>query len=167
MTFGASRIGPAPCTFVAAGALVFALTASYAIWSTTALGAREPSSDGPALPKVDPNKHEKGDNSDGKKVFWMETFGNEGFWTDAVRLPEGVLAKKFTPVDALKAGYNVNVDALGAATQKIVAAELKTDLSAAQAPHLKTLPPPSRWSTPTPSSVWSPWTPTVTARSTS
>ena len=66
----------------------------------------------------------------------METFGNEAFWTDAVRLPAGILAAKLTPLDALKAGHQVNIDALDAATQKVIAAELKTDLSPAKAPRL-------------------------------
>ena len=91
---------------------------------------------GPAMPKDNPNRHETGDRSDGKPIFRMETFGNEGFWTDAARLPAGVVAAKFTPVDALKAGYNINIDAVPDAMKPVLAAELKTDLSPARAPKL-------------------------------
>ncbi len=91
---------------------------------------------GPAMPKDNPNRHETGDRSDGKTIFRMETFGNEGFWTDAARLPAGVVAAKFTPVDALKAGYNINIDAVPDAMKPVLAAELKTDLSPARAPRL-------------------------------
>ncbi|GAC1547892.1 MAG: hypothetical protein NVS3B10_11620 [Polyangiales bacterium] len=94
-----------------------------------------PGSDGP--PSVpNPNVHAKGDATKGKNVFRMETFGNEGFWTDAAQLPQGALAAKFTPVMALKAGLQVDIDALDDATKTAVAAELKTDLSPAKAPKL-------------------------------
>ena len=33
-----------------------------------------------------------GDVNVGKDVFRFETFGNEGFWTDAVRMPQGLKA---------------------------------------------------------------------------
>jgi hypothetical protein len=72
---------------------------------------------GPATaPKENPNKHQTGNLDAGKTIFRMETFGNEGFWTDALRLPAGMMAKKFTPIQALKAGLNVYVDALDDAT---------------------------------------------------
>ncbi len=92
--------------------------------------------DGPPSPKDNPNKHDTGDRGDGKAVFRMETFGNEGFWTDAARLPLGIVAAKFTPVMALKAGYSVNIDAVPDALKPVLAAELKTDLSVARAPKL-------------------------------
>ena len=91
-------------------------------------------SSGPSQAGEDPNKHDNGDPRAGRDVFRNETFGNETFWTDAVRLPQGIMAAKFTPIDALKAGYNVNSDALDDATKAAVAAELKTDLSPARAP---------------------------------
>ncbi len=87
-------------------------------------------------PHDNPNRHELGDRSDGQAVFRMETFGNEGFWTDAARLPAGMIASRFTPLDALKAGLSVNIDALDAATKRTLARELTTDLSAANAPAL-------------------------------
>ncbi|HXH32605.1 MAG TPA: hypothetical protein VNJ01_17540 [Bacteriovoracaceae bacterium] len=62
---------------------------------------------------------------DGQDAFRFETFGNEGFWTDAARLPQGIAKSKLTPVQALKAGLSVNTDALDGATLAAVADELK------------------------------------------
>ncbi|MBA3819064.1 MAG: hypothetical protein H0X17_09250 [Deltaproteobacteria bacterium] len=69
-------------------------------------------------------------------MFRLETFGNENFWTDVVKLPQGIVAAGLTPKQALMAGYHVNVEALDAATQQAIAAEVKTDLSPGQAPLL-------------------------------
>ena len=91
--------------------------------------------DGPDT-RQQPIPHETGDASAGRDVFRFETFGNEGFWTDAVRLPKGIKKAKLTPVQALKAGLSVDVDALDSATKQAVAAELKTDLSPKHAPLL-------------------------------
>ena len=91
--------------------------------------------DGPDT-RQQPIPHEVGNASAGRDVFRFETFGNEGFWTDAVRLPKGVRKAKLTPVQALKAGLHVDVEALDSATQQAVAAELKTDLSQKNAPLL-------------------------------
>ncbi|MDQ6652686.1 MAG: hypothetical protein M3Y84_08065, partial [Acidobacteriota bacterium] len=94
-----------------------------------------PPSDGPANAGI-PVPHETGDAAAGRDVFRFETFGNEGFWTDAVRLPKGIEKAKLTPVQGLKAGLSVDVDALDSATKQAVAAELKTDLSPKNAPLL-------------------------------
>lgn len=83
-----------------------------------------------------PIRHEAGNATVGRDVFRFETFGNEGFWTDAVRLPKGVKDAKLTPIQALKAGLSVDVEALDSATQQAVVAELKTDLSPKNAPLL-------------------------------
>ena len=45
----------------------------------------------------------------GKQVFRFETFGNEGFWTDAARLPQGIAERRVTPMQALELGLNVDV----------------------------------------------------------
>ena len=37
----------------------------------------------------------------GRDVFRNETFGTEGFWTNAVRMPQGMTAAKLTVLDAL------------------------------------------------------------------
>lgn len=78
-----------------------------------------PADQGPDLPRLT-----GGDATRGQQVFRFETFGNEGFWTDAMRLPAGVVAAKLTPVQALQAGLSVNVDALDDATKTAVANEL-------------------------------------------
>ncbi len=81
-------------------------------------------SDGPGS-GANPNVHQVGVAGDGKAVFRMETFGNEGFWTDVAKLPQGLTAAQLTPVQALKLGLSVDVEALDAATQAAVAAEIK------------------------------------------
>ncbi len=77
-----------------------------------------PADQGPAF------AHGKGDLTSGQQVFRFATFGNEGFWTDAMKLPQGIVAAKVTPVQALQLGLHVDVDALDAATKAAVAAEL-------------------------------------------
>ena len=48
-------------------------------------------SDGPVSTEA-PVVHAVGDSANGKQVFRFETFGNERFWTDALRLQQGVMA---------------------------------------------------------------------------
>ncbi len=91
--------------------------------------------DGPGI-DVNPNPHGRGNAAAGKDVFRFETFGNEGFWTDAMRLPQGMAAAKVTVLDALKAGLQIDIDAVPAALKDKLASELKTDLSPAKAPTL-------------------------------
>ncbi len=85
--------------------------------------------DGPSTPNSPgvPDVRTDGDLDLGKKTFRFETFGNEGFWTDAVRLPQGMMAAHVTPYQALQLGVSVDIDALDAATQAAVAADLKKD----------------------------------------
>lgn len=126
-----------PSLLIAGSALAFLVAVSCSTTGTMSRpGDQSRLSTGPAAPDENPNKHETGDARAGKEVFRSETFGNEAFWTDAVRLPQGMMAAKFTPLDALKAGYHVNVDALDDAMKKAMAAELKTNLSPADAPML-------------------------------
>ena len=92
-------------------------------------------SDGPGI-TVNPHPHERGDAAAGKTVFRFETFGNEGFWTDAARMPQGVAAAKLTPKQALEAGLQVDIEAIPPAMREAMAKELKTDMSPANAPML-------------------------------
>ncbi|MBA2491686.1 MAG: hypothetical protein H0V34_08290 [Gammaproteobacteria bacterium] len=92
-------------------------------------------SDGPQT-NVMPTQPELGDAVAGRDVFRFATFGNEFFWTDAVRLQEGILATDFTPLDLLRLGLSVDFDALDIVTQNALRAELATDLSPANAPML-------------------------------
>ncbi|THD63950.1 MAG: hypothetical protein E8A49_04190 [Phenylobacterium sp.] len=82
-----------------------------------------PSDQGPQVARQD------GDIALGKQVFRYETFGNEGFWTDAVRLPQGIAAAKVTPMQALELGLQVDVDAIDPATQRALAEQLRKDPS--------------------------------------
>ena len=89
-------------------------------------GGNEAGSDGPAdqgatVARVD------GDATLGKDVFRFETFGNEGFWTDAVRLPAGIAAAKVTPLQALRLGVQVDVDAIDAPTRQALGDQLRAD----------------------------------------
>lgn len=104
---------------------IFALGAGY-IGLKGEAQRRPNTMDGPAdqgtvVPRRD------GNQNSGREVFRFETFGNEGFWTDAARVPQGIVKAKVTPVMALKLGLSVNVDALDAATKEAVAKELQKD----------------------------------------
>ncbi len=92
-------------------------------------------SDGPGITE-NPNPHERGNAAAGKDVFRFETFGNEGFWTDAARLPKGMADAKLTPKQALEAGLQVDIEAIDPAMREALGKELKTDLSPANAPML-------------------------------
>ena len=74
-------------------------------------GSQGPANQGPKLP----DRHD-GNAAAGRDVFRFETFGNEGFWTDTVRLPQGMVAAGATPLKALQLGVQVDMDALDAAT---------------------------------------------------
>jgi mono/diheme cytochrome c family protein len=92
-------------------------------------------SDGPGI-TANPHPHKSGDAMAGKGVFRLETFGNEGFWTDAARMPKGMADAKLTPKQALEAGLQVDIEAVEPAMREAMAKEFKTDLSAANAPML-------------------------------
>ncbi len=92
------------------------------------LGADEmrtgPADQGPRLPQ-----DLAGDSTLGRDVFRFETFGNEGFWTDAVRLPAGIEAAKVTPMQALELGLQIDSDAIDEPTKAKLARELRADPS--------------------------------------
>lgn len=79
-----------------------------------------------------------GNAASGQQVYLFETFGNEGFWTDAVRMPQGMKAARFTLLDALKLGLNVDADVLPLPVQAVLAAELRSDRTPRKAPFLNT-----------------------------
>ncbi|MGB8509020.1 MAG: hypothetical protein WCD76_11605 [Pyrinomonadaceae bacterium] len=109
--------------------LVLGLCLLLVAWAGRGVGSAQrngaptdgPANQGTRVPRQD------GNAKSGRDVFRFETFGNEGFWTDAVRMPQGVAAARVTPMQALKLGLSVDVDALDAATKKTVAADLKAD----------------------------------------
>ncbi|MGQ0699060.1 MAG: hypothetical protein ACT4PZ_12555 [Panacagrimonas sp.] len=92
-------------------------------------------SDGPVT-SVQPVVHLTGDVARGRNVFRFELFGTEGFWTDALRLQQGVVDEGITPIDALGLGLQVDSDMLSPAMQQAIALELMTNLSPANAPLL-------------------------------
>ena len=85
-------------------------------------------SDGPADQGMRAQR-EDGDAALSKEVFRFETFGNERFWTDAVRLPAGMVAAGVTPYQALQLGVQVDVDALDSATVATLKDQLRKDPS--------------------------------------
>ncbi len=95
-----------------------------------------PGSSGPTDSTSNMLEHPLGKAADGKNVFRFETFGNEGFWTGTLQLPQGMVAAKVTPLQALAAGLSVDIEQVPADMVPILAAELKTDLSAKKAPNL-------------------------------
>jgi cytochrome c2 len=105
---------------------IFLLFACFAGFNLSSAQNTPAKSDGPVNQGMRAPRQD-GNTSSGRDVFRFETFGNEGFWTDAVRLPAGVVAAGVTPLKALQLGLQVDVDALDAATKKAVAAELKKD----------------------------------------
>jgi mono/diheme cytochrome c family protein len=92
-------------------------------------------SDGP-IEVIKPEKHILGDKTRGREVFRFETFGNEGFWKNAMRWQQGVVESRLTPKQMLEIGLQIDTEALDAILQKKLEAEFKTDLSPQQAPLL-------------------------------
>jgi len=86
-------------------------------------GPNGPTDQGPVVARND------GDPVLGREVFRNETFGNEGFWTDAVRLPQGIAAAKVTPLQALQLGLQIDADAIDATTSAELVAQLREDPS--------------------------------------
>jgi len=91
--------------------------------STPAAASDGPADQGELLPQ------DMGDANLGRDVFRNETFGNEGFWTDAVRLPQGIMRARVTPLQALKLGLQVDADMIDGPTKARLAAELRADPS--------------------------------------
>lgn len=96
---------------------------SRAAESGSAAGAN-----GPVDPGTPP-AHRLGNARAGRTVYRFETFGNERFWTDAVRLPAGMSARRTTPLQLLRMGLHVDIDALDRATRRTVRAQLRDDPS--------------------------------------
>lgn len=85
-------------------------------------------SDGPKTSVV-PATHQLGNAASGKNVFRFATFGNERFWTDAMRLQQGLMNTRTTPRQILELGVSIDADAIPAATRQKLAQELATDPS--------------------------------------
>ncbi len=92
-------------------------------------------SDGPGI-DVNPNPHRMGSAAAGREVFRFETFGNEGFWTDALRWLRGIREAGVTPLDVLAAGMLIDAERVEPALLAQLRGEARTDLSPAKAPLL-------------------------------
>ncbi len=94
-------------------------------------------SEGPA-DTTKPKAHMLGDAGRGKEVFRFETFGNEGFWFNAMRWQQGVIDAKFTPKQMLGIGLHIDIESeqLDEGLRQKLADEFKTDLSPERAPLL-------------------------------
>ncbi|MBA2250002.1 MAG: hypothetical protein H0W12_07395 [Chitinophagaceae bacterium] len=77
-----------------------------------------------------------GDIARGKEIFRFETFGNEGFWFNAMRMQQGMAEKKVTPKKMLEIGLQFDMEAVDPELRKALEAEFKTDLSLQNAPLL-------------------------------
>ncbi|MEO6363287.1 MAG: hypothetical protein ABIO71_08665, partial [Caldimonas sp.] len=98
-------------------------------------GDTDRGSDGPSSSEA-PVVHAVGNAINGKQVFRFETFRNEAFWTDALKLQQGMIAAGVTPIQALRLGLVVDSEALSPAMLAAITAETRTDLSPANAPLL-------------------------------
>src|SRR4051812_28022991 len=56
-------------------------------------------------------EHGAGARAEGKSIFRFDTFGDETFWTDTLRMHE-VIRTSVDPTTALKVGLKVDADAL-------------------------------------------------------
>ena len=130
-----TRVSPFVLDLVA---LVFALSLTLACnrgETEKVKGPHAPDA-GPAVVATTLPAPRLGDPAAGREVFRFETFGNEGFWTDAMRLPKGMADAKFTTKQALESGLQIDIEAVPAPLRAALIAELKTDLSPARAPKL-------------------------------
>ncbi len=97
------------------------MRASFVALALSALGAGmllscsdDPS--GPVLEPLDPALV-----AEGREIFRFDTFGDEKYWTDTLRMHE-VIASAVTPRAALGVGLKVDVEALPEAVQAALAA---------------------------------------------
>ncbi|MDQ3516854.1 MAG: hypothetical protein M3466_00430 [Gemmatimonadota bacterium] len=103
---------------VAAISLVLAAGAACDVDSTgndDSEGSDGPQNQGPVLPA-----RTDGDANLGREVFRFETFGNERFFTDALRLPAGMVAAAVTPRQLLALGVSIDIEAVPAAIRALL-----------------------------------------------
>ncbi|MDQ3195905.1 MAG: hypothetical protein M3Q32_05930 [Pseudomonadota bacterium] len=85
-------------------------------------------SDGPSRMVAAPQQP-SGNAAAGQAVFRFATFGNERFWTDAVRLQQRMVAAGVTPLQALQLALHVDSDRVSPAIKQQLATELAADPS--------------------------------------
>jgi mono/diheme cytochrome c family protein len=113
----------------------FVATLGLTVWAghTSVQGRDRPPADSPAVVKP-PLPLKKGNAQAGREVFRFETFGTEGFWTDVVRVPQGMKQAHVTLLAALRNGVNIDADRIPSAIRQSLSRESKTNLSARNAP---------------------------------
>jgi hypothetical protein len=77
-----------PCRPVSGTCTLTILLVSAACNAGPEVDTPHRAADGPAGPAQNPHPHQRGNATAGRDVYRFETFGNEGFWTDAARLPK-------------------------------------------------------------------------------
>lgn len=97
--------------------------------------SRSRASDGPPNPGTPPI-HQLGDADNGRRVFRFETFGNERFWTDAIRLPAGMVAAGVTPLQVLQLGLHIDINRIDSDIVELVKLELTADPTGESSPTL-------------------------------
>ncbi len=113
----------------------FGLFSVVLIDSCSSTRNMQAASDGPAQLQQ-PKPQPLGDAARGKEVFRFETFGNEGFWFNAMRMQQGMDEAKVTPKQMLAMGLHFDMEALDADLRNMFEAEFRTDLSMQKAPLL-------------------------------
>ena len=92
------------------------LVASFVLALAGAAGLQSCEGEGPLAPDIDPVLAEEG-----KQIFRYDTFGDEKYWTDTLRLHE-VIQSAVSPRAALGVGLKVDVEALPQAVRDALAA---------------------------------------------
>jgi mono/diheme cytochrome c family protein len=92
------------------------LVASFVLALAGATGLQSCEGEGPLAPDIDPVLAEEG-----KQIFRYDTFGDEKYWTDTLRLHE-VIQSAVSPRAALGVGLKVDVEALPQAVRDALAA---------------------------------------------
>src|SRR5262245_39186618 len=77
--------------------------------------------DDPTLPGDEPHALDPALVASGKDIFRFDTFGDDAYWTDTLRLHE-VIENGVSPAAALSVGLKVDVDALPESVRNAIAA---------------------------------------------
>lgn len=63
------------------------------------------------------------DRVNGQQVFRFETFGNEGYWTKVLELPQGLVSRQITPAQALALGLAIDIELVPADLRAAITAQ--------------------------------------------
>src|SRR5262249_37011392 len=78
----------------------------------------------------------RGDAAGGHNVSRSETLGTEVVWSDARRLPEGIMDERITLHGLLELGMQIDIERVEEGLRKDITAHFKTNLSKEKAPLL-------------------------------